>query len=247
MAERADTGGKQQSMKALLRLRDLVLTGGVEPGERLSEVALSQRFDVSRTPLRAALQKLEQEGLIEQIPSGGYAVRRFTRTDVVDSIELRGVLEGTAARLAAERGVSPARLRTMAQVVAELDQIIGDDPASLDFARYEEANGRFHQMLWEMSGSDVIRREIARVASLPFASPSAFLNGQVDIPAFRMSLVIGQSQHKAILSAIEMREGARAEALAREHARLARQNLVFVLEEEPGLRGQVPALALLAV
>jgi GntR family transcriptional regulator of vanillate catabolism len=52
----------------------------------------------------AALARLEQEGLVDAIPSGGYAVRSFTREDVIDAIELRGVLEGTALRLAAERG-----------------------------------------------------------------------------------------------------------------------------------------------
>ncbi len=100
---------KQQTAKALLGLRDLILTGEVEPGERLSEVALSERLSVSRTPLRAALQKLEQEGLVALIPSGGYAVRSFSRQEVIDAIELRGVLEGAAARLAAERGATPAR------------------------------------------------------------------------------------------------------------------------------------------
>jgi GntR family transcriptional regulator of vanillate catabolism len=240
-------GSRQQSTKALLGLRDLLLRGGVEPGERLSEVALAARLDVSRTPLRAALQRLEQEGLVEAISSGGYMVRRFSSADVIDSIELRGVLEGTAARLAAERGVRPGRLNAMARIVASLDDILGSGPAGLDFERYEELNAEFHQMLAELSGSDVIRREIARVTSLPFASPSAFINAQIDVPAFRLSLIVGQAQHKAILAAIDLREGARAEALAREHARLARQNLDFVLEEKPDLKGQVPALALLAV
>ncbi|MDO6965369.1 GntR family transcriptional regulator [Rhizobium alvei] len=242
-----ESGSPRQSTKALLGLRDLVLSGEVEPGERLSEVVLATRLDVSRTPLRAALQRLEQEGLIEAIPSGGFAVRRFSRADVIDSIELRGVLEGTAARLAAERGVSAPRLKAMAAIVGKLDAILGGGPQALDFERYEEVNAEFHNLLAELSGSDVIRREIGRVTSLPFASPSAFINQQVDIPAFRQSLVVGQAQHKAILSAIEQREGARAEALAREHARLARQNLDFVLEEKPDLRGQVPALALLAI
>ncbi|MGO6905514.1 FCD domain-containing protein, partial [Rhizobium ruizarguesonis] len=107
-------------------------------------------------------------------------------------------------------------------------------------------NGDFHATLAALSGSDIIRREIARVTGLPFASPNAFVNDQVDIPAFRQSLLLGQVQHKAILSAIEGREGARAEALAREHARLARQNLDIVLFDTSQLRHRVAALALMA-
>ncbi len=235
---------QSRSLQAILRVRELVLSGEVAPGERLSELVLCSRFKLSRTPLRAALQRLEQEGLVQAIPSGGYTVRHFSREEVNDAIELRGVLEGTAARLAAERGVSPAKLNAMRGIVAEMDNITGTTLEALRFDRYEALNAAFHDGLAGLSGSEIIRREIERVTSLPFASPSAFLNQQVDVPAFRQSLIIGQSQHKVILRAIEQREGSRAEALAREHARLARANLDFVLDADNALKRRVPALAL---
>lgn len=237
---------KQQTAKALSGLRDLILAGEVQPGERLSEVALAERLSVSRTPLRAALQRLEQEGLVALIPSGGYAVRSFSRQEVIDAIELRGVLEGTAARLAAERATTPERIKAIRDVVADLDTVLAAEPSAMDFERYEALNGMFHRLLWDLAGSDLLRREIERMTSLPFASPNAFVNTESDVPAFYRSLVVAQAQHKAIISAIELREGARAEALAREHARLARQNLDFVLEEQPDLRRKVLALALMA-
>ncbi len=254
---------KQQTAKALSGLRDLILAGEVQPGERLSEVALAERLSVSRTPLRAALQRLEQEGLVALIPSGGYAVRSFSQQEVIDAIELRGVLEGTAARLidaielrgvlegtaarlAAERATTPERIEAIRDVVADLDTVLAAEPSAMDFERYEALNGMFHRLLWDLAGSDLLRREIERMTSLPFASPNAFVNTESDVPAFYRSLVVAQAQHKAIISAIELREGARAEALAREHARLARQNLDFVLEEQPDLRRKVLALALMA-
>ncbi len=101
----------------------------------------------------------------------------------------------------------------------------------------------FHERLWGLA-SQTIRREIERVTSLPFASPSAFLDKQADVPAFRRSLYGAQAQHRAMVNAIEMREGARAESLAREHARLARQNLEHVLDEDRSLIRRVPALSL---
>jgi GntR family transcriptional regulator of vanillate catabolism len=237
---------KQQTAKALSGLRDLILAGEVQPGERLSEVALAERLSVSRTPLRAALQRLEQEGLVALIPSGGYAVRSFSQQEVIDAIELRGVLEGTAARLAAERAATPERMSAIRTVVADLDAVLVAEASAMDFERYETLNGTFHRLLWELAGSDLLRREIERITSLPFASPNAFVNTESDVPAFYRTLVVAQAQHKAIVSAIELREGARAEALAREHARLARQNLDFVLEEQPDLRRKVLALALMA-
>ncbi len=241
-----DRAPKQQTAKALLGLRDLIINGEIQPGERLSEVALAERLSVSRTPLRAALQRLEQEGLVALIPSGGYAVRSFTRQDVIDAIELRGVLEGTAARLAAERGASAVRMKAIREVVQGLDDVLQVEAAEMDFERYEALNGEFHRQLWDLAGSDVLRREIERMTSLPFASPNAFVNTEANAPAFYRTLVVAQAQHKAIVTAIELREGARAEGVAREHARLARQNLDFVLEEQPDLRRKVLALALMA-
>lgn len=240
-----DQKGSTQSLKAVMGLRDLIFSGEVAPGERLSEVTLAARLGLSRTPVRAALARLEQEGILETIPSGGYSACAFTHADIIDAIELRGVLEGTAARLAAERGVPPARLASLESLLAELDDVVGRGPESLDFNAYVTRNAAFHEMLASLAGSKIIRRELDRVVRLPFAGPSAFLNVQIDIPAFRASLGIGQHQHRAIASAIAMREGARAEALAREHSRLACQNLDRLIRDRDLLR-RVPGLALVA-
>jgi GntR family transcriptional regulator of vanillate catabolism len=233
----------RQSQRALMGVRDLVISGEVSPGSRLSEVALAERLGISRTPLRAALARLGEEGLVEAIPSGGYAVRSFSREDVIDAIELRGVLEGTALRLAAERGVAPARMIELNRLLDALDDALGGSVEEMDFDLYVELNARFHATLWGLA-SNTIRREIERVTSMPFASPSAFLDKQSDVAAFRRSLYGAQAQHRAMVNAIEQREGARAEALAREHARLARQNLEHVLDRDRSLIRRVPALSL---
>jgi GntR family transcriptional regulator of vanillate catabolism len=239
-AERAS-----RSHRGLMGVRELIISGELAAGARLQEVALSERLGISRTPLRAALARLAQEGLVDALPSGGYAVRSFSREDVIDAIELRGVLEGTALRLAAERGVSEAQMAGLHALVVELDESLRGEVEDMQFDRYVELNATFHEALWGLA-SRTIRREIERVTSLPFASPSAFLDKQADVPAFRRSLYGAQAQHKAMLVAIRQREGARAEALAREHARLARQNLEFVLDTDQSLIERVPALALIS-
>jgi len=225
-------------------VRELIHGGQVRPGERLSELALVERLGLSRTPVRAALARLAQEGLLDEIPSGGYAVRAFSDSDVIDAIELRGVLEGTAARLAAERGAGVEGLREMRAVLTALDEIVDTPGKGPDFEAYVTLNGRFHELLAGLVGSDLLRREIERVVTLPFASPSAFVEAQAALPAFAAVLRTAQGQHRALLEAIEQREGARAEALAREHARLAHRNLKAVLRGD-GLAERVPGLALL--
>ncbi len=104
-------------------MRQLILDGELRAGDRLSEVRLAARLEVSRTPLRLALAQLEHEGLLEPVAGGGFVVRSFSGRQVVDAIDLRGVLEGSAARLAAERNSGPRALGELIACVAKLDRI----------------------------------------------------------------------------------------------------------------------------
>jgi len=234
-----------QFAKALLELRLLVLNGAFAAHSRLPETQLAERIGISRTPLRQAMDRLVEEGLLERLPAGGCRVASFSMDDIIDAIEIRGVLEGTAARLAAERGPDPEAAEECRRVLDELDDaIFGAD--GIDFAAYVRLNARFHDLVATMAASRLVKREVEKAARLPLASPSAFLQGQELVPDFRESLKHAQRQHRAIFDAILNREGARAEALAREHARLARQNLDFVMNADPSLAERVPGLALVS-
>ncbi|MFD0668394.1 GntR family transcriptional regulator [Ramlibacter sp. MAHUQ-53] len=231
-----------QAVRALLRLREMVLAGELPSGSRIAELSIVEKLGVSRTPIRAALLRLEQEGLLEALPAGGYAVRSFTERDVHDAIELRGTIEGLCARLAAERGVAPGILADARECLDGIDAVLGqpalDDEA---FARYTEHNERFHNLLSEMVGSGTLARELDRVVRLPFASPSGFVVLQANSPRSRDMLIVAQDQHRQVLDAIEAREGGRAEAIMREHSRLAQRNLreavaTRSLDRMPGVR-----------
>lgn len=228
--DKAKTGASQ-AVKALLRLRELILAGDLPGGARIAELAIVERLGVSRTPIRAALIRLEQEGLLQRLSSGGYAVRTFSENDVADAIELRGIMEGLAARLAAERGVDPALLDETRACLDQIDVTLA--PSMLDdegFSRYVELNAHFHLLLSRMVGSDVVARELDRVKGLPFASPSAFVVVRTHSRQARDMLVIAQDQHRQVLDAITLREGARAEAIMREHSRITRRNLLAAVQ-----------------
>jgi len=234
-----------QFAKALLELRLLVLNGAFAASSRLPETQLAERIGISRTPLRQAMDRLVEEGLLERLPAGGCRVASFSMDDIIDAIEIRGVLEGTAARLAAERGPDPEAAEECRRVLDRLDEAVFS-PDGIDFAAYVRLNARFHELVATMSASRLVKREVEKAARLPLASPSAFLQGQELVPDFRESLKHAQHQHRAIFEAILNREGARAEALAREHARLARQNLDHVMSADPSLAERVPGLALVS-
>ena len=222
------------TVRAQLELRERIIDGTYPQGTRLMEVALADTLGISRTPIREAMARLAEEGLLERVPSGGFRVRSFGIADARDAIEVRGVLEGTCARLAAERGVPPELMDGFDALVAELDALFTADADDFDFERYSTLNTAFHEKLWELSGSKIVQSETARVATLPFAAPSAFLAQEARIGAFHTALIVAQEQHRAIADAIRRREGARAEALAREHTRNAKQNLDDLVAQRLG-------------
>mgnify|MGYP000312532638 CR=1 FL=1 len=234
-----------QTVKAQLELRDLILNGELSPGERISELPMVARLGVSRTPVRMALVRLEEEGLLEAIPSGGFSVRSFTERDIFDAIETRGTLEGLAARLAAERGPSRTDLASIRDCLADLDEVVDRHLAGgSDFPAYVELNARFHRQLLDLSQSPVVERLLERAVTLPFASPSAFVMVQSDLPEARTVLTVAQDHHRCVVDAIEAREGTRAEAIMREHARLASRNLRLALRNQEAF-DRIPGAALL--
>ena len=245
MNERDPERAVSQTVRAQLALRNLILSGGLRSGERISELQAVETTGVSRTPVRMALVRLEEEGLLEAIPSGGFMVKAFSERDILDSIELRGTLEGLAARFAAERGVSARSLAPLKETLAELDELMRQDPIAVEsFSIYVTLNARFHALLAELSGSAPVIRQIDRASALPFASPSGFVMAQSALPEAQQILIIGQEHHRVVIDAIENREGARAEAIMREHARLAVRNLRLALRNRTHL-DLLPALALI--
>jgi len=222
-----------QVVKAQLRLREMILAGELASGARIAELTLVEMLGVSRTPIRAALVRLEQEGLLQALPGGGFAVRTFSEGDAADAIEMRGMVEGLAARRAAERGVPQPVLAQAAKCLDGIDAVLKRPRLNdKDFLRYVELNRQFHALLRDMAGSSVIERELDRVVNLPFASPSAFVVLQAHSPQARDMLVVAQDQHRQVLEAIAQREGTRAEAIMREHSRIARRNLADAMQEK---------------
>jgi GntR family transcriptional regulator, vanillate catabolism transcriptional regulator len=213
-------------VRAQLQLREMILSGELSAGARIAELSLVERLKVSRTPIRAALMRLEQEGLLQALPHGGFAVRTFSEREVAEAIELRGMVEGLAARLAAERGTAPVVLADAKAVLEQIDLLLQSSALSEeDFSAYVQLNQNFHNLLGELAGSELLSREMERAASMPFASPSAFVVLQATSPKARDMLIVAQDQHWQVLQAIEQREGSRAESVMREHSRLAQRNL----------------------
>jgi GntR family transcriptional regulator of vanillate catabolism len=215
---------------AVVRLRDMILRGAFQPGERISETPLVTALRISRTPIRLALERLAHEGLIEPYPTGGFIVRRFTVEDVWHAIETRGVLEGMAARLAAETLKDDKELNVMRALQKQMDAL--KKPSEHTLPTYLEINDAFHAEIIRLSGSSILRLMLDKLFCLPFASPTALVGSPLSLPEVDPTFVTGSQHHHLLIEAISKGHGTFAESLAREHSRLTRYHLELAMGDK---------------
>ena len=219
-----------QIFRATQGLREMLLRGAFRPGMRIAEIPLSAKLGVSRTPLRLAFEKLEPEGLIKALPHSGFAASEFSVRDIWEAIETRGILEGAAARLAAERLTNSAQLEPLRRICRATEEALRLN-IEVYSDQYPDLNGAFHSAILDLAKNQVLKRAAEQVYRLPFASPSALILLYKIVPASRELIPIAQEHHRAIVDAIELREGARAEGLAREHAHVMWRNLELAMAD----------------
>lgn len=229
-------------------LRRKILSGAVAPGERMVELELSAQLSVSRTPIRIALGELEKEGLLERLPTRGFRVRRFTVDEVADAVDVRGVLEGMAARQAAERGLAPVTRDELQACVDEGRLLLQKAQAAghvIDAARWVPMNACFHDALVQAAGNSTLSSALAHVSKTPMAGAGALsLHGALPLLEYRF-IQRAQSDHEDVLAALLAGEGARAEALMREHAHRSRNNKreLMARTQQPAAGKKVPETA----
>ncbi|HVL56663.1 MAG TPA: GntR family transcriptional regulator [Burkholderiaceae bacterium] len=203
------------------QIRAAVLAGDIAPGTRLYEVELSQRFGVSRTPVRAALQALASDGLLEYEPHRGYSVRRFDLDETMQAYEIRATLEGLAARRAAQFGMDDADRKAVEAALEAGDRMLARGHLQPhDRIAYGDINYQIHTAIYNAARSRMLG-QMLRLAQQ--ATPSSSRN----VIAFEYHDVRRRHEdHHRIYEAILCRDGARAELLMREHVDRVRLALV---------------------
>jgi DNA-binding GntR family transcriptional regulator len=155
-AEKPATGGAS----VYRELRDAIVDGRFQPNERLVEADLARMFGAGRTAIRAALVRLDQEGLVERQPNRGARVRLVSDREALEIEEVRVALEQMLARHAATR-ITPSH-------VADLRRILDDMTARVeagDPLGYSELNARFHEMIWAIADQGVAATLVANLKS----------------------------------------------------------------------------------
>lgn len=222
----AKRGGATRAEDVTARLRNMILRGDFVPGQRVPEIELASTLEVSRTPVRVALGVLAAEGLLEGAPNRGFSVRSYTDAHVFSSFDVRGALEGLAARTTAERGLDRApKAQLLRSLEDTADLAERSEVNELDVRRWAAANDLFHRTLVASAGLPALDDVYQHFTRLPLTSPVAILFRSDR--SERALLLIRQShaEHAQVFDAVVRGEGARAEALIKEHAYRSRQNI----------------------
>ena len=208
--------------KILETIRDAIIKGSLKPGERVSEPELAERFGISRTPIREAFRQLESEGYLEVIPRRGAVVASLSERDVVEFYAIKSILEGHAARIAAER-MTEKELERLETINQRLQQIAVDG----DIKSFFRVHNEFHDLFIRASGNDKLAELInqlllkfnrLRLASL--AQPG------------RMEISV--QEHRKIIEAFRRHDGDQADNLVRHTATIGAEVLIQSMAQELG-------------
>lgn len=198
-----------QGQSAYRRLLDEIRNGVLAPGMRLREVEIAERLGLSRTPVREAMRLLEGDGLVVHQPRLGATVRTLDYAEIMELYEMRAVLEGTAARLAA-RAASEVELSELTALNAEFAAALGHQ------AQAAEINRQFHMILQDAAKNRFLIKSISSLQkTMMILGPTTLMDGTRAEEAV--------AEHARVLDALNARDGMRAEAEMRAHIEAAQR------------------------
>jgi DNA-binding GntR family transcriptional regulator len=207
---------------AYRRLREGIASGQFHPNERLVEASVATRLGVGRTAVRAALVRLDQEGLVTLEPNRGARVRLISDREALEIEEVRATLEAMLARRAATRA-TPANLRDLRQVVVEMRRRVEEK----DAIGYSDLNARFHQLIWAAADHAIASRLVGGLKS-----QSIRLQYQTILRPGRTERSL--REHEAIFNALKSHDPDGAEEAMLVHLAEVQETLKWAIE---GLRG----------
>ncbi|KQU85632.1 hypothetical protein ASD00_32085 [Ensifer sp. Root31] len=209
-------------------IRNYLLDGDLAPGSRINEVQLASNLGVSRTPVRAALQALAGEGLVEYKDNRGFFVREFQLSDVLDAFEMRALAEGFAVRLAAERGISPQSELDVEKALALGRKALSAETSEQARTDYSASNEAFHRAIHDASRSRLVKDVVALCNSVPQTIFRNVMSFSMETLAHRVE------QHEAIYEAIIARKPKEAEDIMRTHVLDVRRAIMRDMSRKSG-------------
>jgi DNA-binding GntR family transcriptional regulator len=208
------------------QLRAAILNGRFKPGEWLRQERVAQELGVSQMPVREALKELAAEGLIEHVPYRGVRVVALSVEDIEDVYEHRAFLEGRAAEKAAEH-ITGGEISELKIMLAEMESLPPEQ-----ILQYRKVNRNFHETIFHISHREYLTRTLTQMwEAFPTMLIGNFaMTAQQPLP---QRDVQDQLEHRAIVAALESRDGKRAGEAMKEHILSAAHHLIESLKTNP--------------
>ena len=204
------------------RIREAITSGVLTPGTRITERALAQELGTSPTPVREALRRLEQEGLLERKGTRGIYVAQLPTSALSEMLYLQALLRGAAARLAAQK-LTDDDLRELRDLLRQMEAAAEAGAAETIYT----LSRRFHQAIETASGNDLLITFLNTIDA--FERSHHILAIKEELDNRPMLLLRSHSEHTEIARALSARDAGRAEALMREHTQRAGESMGAVL------------------
>jgi GntR family transcriptional regulator of vanillate catabolism len=234
---------KTRTQEVTDQIREMIVAGKLSPDDNLNEMALAGTLQISRTPIRDALNALAVEGFCEYIPNRGYFVRRFTIHDLLDAFDVRATLEGMACRVIAERKVDDSLLGELDRLQdLQREELYAKEWSLEASMRWHELNREFHFAIVDATGNRHLMqstRQMRMFRPLFFAQRGIFEN-ENDYRTLYLLENCRQAhqEHSKIVDALRNRESSRVEFLMREHIHANREVIrKRYLADQPGAEG----------
>jgi len=212
-------GRKSLGQHVFENLKQAIIRGEVPPGDRLVESRLAGALDISRTPVREAIHKLEREGLLRKLPKGGFAVMNLSREDIEETFGIRCVLESYAARLAAEN-YNEEELLPLEEKIREFQKCL--DKGQLD--ELPRINTEFHSLFYALSRSPKLIKMINDLRDQIFRFRKILLKKD-------KWAEVSNDDHRKILEAIRERDVNRVERVVKQHIARGQRIVLNALEQ----------------
>ena len=214
--------------QVLIELRKMIISGEITGGSRLAEIPTAEMLGVSRQPIRMAFRLLEQEGLLLKNPTRGYTVREVSDQLIQDALEVRGVLEGLAAKKLAEKGLSEQQKQQLMECIQTIDPLFSKKELSdEDIDTYHHFNVIFHNTIIQGADNLAITQALSKNNQLPMASAQALTFDKKNHLSELRRLQHAHLQHCAIYQALLQGDSGRAESLMREHSHVVTLNTMM--------------------
>jgi len=203
-------------------LRESIIQGELHSGQKLTEPELAEKLGISRTPIREAFRQLESEGFLTVIPRRGAVVSRITRKEIEEFYELKSLLEGYAARIAAEK-ITEKGIEKLRKINEQLAVLAEKGDVEAFFAKNDE----FHNTFISYCGNEKLQefREHMVQRFMRFRLAALSVPGR---------LTDSVRQHRTIIRALARKDGRLAEAVVLEHALLSGEELAVQVDQDKG-------------